>query len=1194
MPRTDPHISLPPGKLIPRVLGIPQETFAPWPEAVVELAGTIAGELFLIRYNPFIETDLVRDSVHALFSRERIALAEEYSEPLAQGISRFWAEYEADQQFREELLGRLKKVLPEDSIVNRPNALVEFATDATDLRMELPLLVVTPHTTEQVRAVLRLANETYFAVIPRGGGSGLTGGAIPSGRRTVVLSMARFKGITDISEETMTLRAQAGVITLDAILAAAKQGLLFTVDPASKSASSLGGNVAENSGGPFAFEYGTTLDNILGYTMVTPSAEIIEVRRRDHPRHKILPEEIAVFDVLDESGTLLETISLSGDQIRSQGLGKDVTNKHLGGLPGVQKEGVDGIVTEAVFTLYPKPSLSRTLCLEFFGRSMHKAMLVIKDIVALRDTIREQGDLVKISALEEFGSKYVKAIEYKKKSSKYEGDPISVLIVELDSDDEQALDDAAASILDIATAYSDVDVFAAKNDKEAEFFWEDRHKLSAIAKRTSGFKINEDVVIPLDAIPVFSDFLERLNLVYMAKAYRTGLQEAGRLPGMGVDDKFINLEFSFTSRVLKGSVGPDEVSDQELEIQVFYFFRDLKNRYPQLVEKLDAIHGRLTARRIIIANHMHAGDGNCHVNIPVDSNDPEMLRLTEGAVEQIFAKVQELRGEVSGEHGIGITKIDFLSEEKMQALKEYKQRVDPSNILNPGKLTSREQPVAPFTFSFNRLIQDMRLTGLPDKERLITMLQEIQTCTRCGKCKHVCPMFYPQQGLLFHPRNKNISLGAIIEAAYYAQIRRGAPDKKLLGYLREIMEHCTACGRCTAVCPLKINSAGVALHLRAYVEDKGAGGHPFKTRILNVLAKDPSKRAPLAAKFATIGQSIQNKVGGVLPMAWKRRFDSPLFSGPGPELNYENLTEVLALDKGSVFIPKTAPENISELETVFYFPGCGAGLFYRTIAMAGLAMLLKSGVAVAMPGAHLCCGYPLLAAGCEDAFLTNRDRNNKAIGALFKHSGEQGLAPTTVLTSCGTCREGMEKHELYFSPKTGEPGRMDVVQFLMERLILPESGDQRLLYHQSCHAEWTGQDPAKAGEAYRGSLARITGAKVAMSPGCCAESGMGAMTSPAIYNKLRERKQLQLTQDLADYPDEAPIIVGCPSCKIGISRSMLQMKRPQKVMHTLEYLAVKHFGPDWEKNFRQAVAASIPSGKGKTAVRRVALLKELE
>jgi Fe-S oxidoreductase len=90
---------------------------------------------------------------------------------------------------------------------------------------------------------------------------------------------------------------------------------------------------------------------------------------------------------------------------------------------------------------------------------------------------------------------------------------------------------------------------------------------------------------------------------------------------------------------------------------------------------------------------------------------------------------------------------------------------------------------------------------------------------------------------------------------------------------------------------------------------------------------------------------------------------------------------------------------------------------------------------------------------------------------------------------------------------------------------------------------------------------------------------MGAMTSPAIYNKIRAKKQEQLNQDLKAYPDNGPIIVGCPSCKIGIKRSLIQMHRDNEVLHTLEYLAERHGGKDWKKDFLKTLAkAKVVSG----------------
>ncbi len=964
----------------------------------------------------------------------------------------------------------------------------------------------------------------------------------------------------------MILCAQAGVITLDAIKAAEKKGVLFTVDPASKAGSSLGGNISENSGGPYAFEYGCTIDNIISYKMVTPKGDLIEIRRKDHPGHKIFAGETAIFEIFNSKGQLIDSIELTSDEIRTAGLGKDVTNKYLGGLPGVQKEGVDGIITETCFALYPKPSKTRVLCLEFFGRSMRNAMLVIKDVVALRDTIREEGDLVKISALEEFGPKYVQAIKYSKKSEKYEGEPISVLILQLDSDDEHALQSAVDTIMSIAQPYDGVDIFAARDAKEAELFWEDRHKLSAIAKRTSGFKVNEDIVIPLEVIPVFSDFLEDLNLIYLAKIYRRSLLAVKELPGFPIEEPKVELALERTTNILKGKISGNDMSDQELEGQVRYLFQELRDEFPKLDSSISEIYKNLHDRRIVIANHMHAGDGNCHVNIPVNSNDQDMLHSAHEAVDDVFKKVLELKGEVSGEHGIGITKIDYLSEAKIKAIREYKLKVDPLNILNPGKLTRRDLPSPAYTFSFNRLINDLNKTAIKDKEHLMELLRHIQTCTRCGKCKQVCPMYFPERGLMYHPRNKNIALGALIEAIYYSQVQRGEPSPDLLTKLRKLMEHCTACGRCTSVCPIKIDSAGAALQIRSFLEYKGTGGHPVKSAVLGFIAKDPHKRLPRAAKFLSLSAGFQSKAVGLIPGHWRRRMESPMLHSPTPAMDFKNLHETIGLDDESMFM-----QNTPAADTVYYFPGCGASLFSKDIGMATLYLLLKSGINVIMPSKHLCCGYPLLSSGCVEAYNTNRHRNISDIQYRIAKASIAGMKVSTLLTACGTCRESLESYD--FRELGYELKRKDAVQYLLANPgnldFKSATAAQEVIYHASCHTEWTDVAKSKAPEIYRQAIADTLSSNVTLSPGCCGESGLGSITSPEIYNKLRDRKGMQLKKDLQEHDKNTPILVGCPSCKVGIKRNVHALKKQNRVLHTVEYMAEVIGGPKWRKELKK-------------------------
>ena len=1184
MPGKDPHISLSSGRLLQRVLSISWQELRSWPQSVQELASSLAAEMFLLRCNPFIPAEEVRKSVFRRLEAERVEGQQEYIDTIRGGLEGFWQEFERDRTLKRQIIRRLQGLLPREHIYTEPQDLVQFSTDATDLRLELPMFVVAPGSTREVQDTVRLANDMGFHIVPRGGGSGLTGGAIPVRSRTVVMSLSRLKSVQSIDTSKQILCAQAGVITQDAIRAASRQGLLLTVDPASKASSSLGGNLSENAGGPFAFEYGTTLDNILSYKMVMPEGNIIEVVRRDHPRHKIMPREEAIFDIFDEEGGLRESLTLVGHHIRSARLGKDVSNKYLNGLPGIQKEGVDGVITEACFILHEQLPLSSTLCLEFYGSSMREAMQVIKDLVGLRDRIKEEGNLIKMSALEEFGAKYVQAIEYSKKSSRYEGEPISVLLVQLDSSHQEALQQITLEIVRIAESYQEVDVFVARDGEESEAFWQDRHSLSAITKRTSGFKINEDVVIPIEVIPEFSDFIENLNLYYLALAYRRVLQKAAELEEIPPEDSFIDMEQHVASQILKGEITTQDLAEQELELQIHYFFRDLGSRYPEHSEELAAQEEELFATRIMVANHMHAGDGNCHVNIPVNSNDPEMLKLAEEAATKVFEKVLEQGGSVSGEHGIGITKIGFLEQKRIEELAEYKARIDPNYILNPDKLTRTSLEQNPYTFSFNHLLQDLEQSSIPQKDRLIELLQSIQNCSRCGKCKQVCPMYHPEQGFLHHPRNKILTLGALLEGYYYTLRHRQRPDKRLLQYLQDLVERCNACGKCTQVCPVSIRMPQQMLSMRSFLEENRTGGHhPIKSRLLQHLFRQRGRLAP-AAKTASMGQKIQNSLSGFLPRSVRDRADHPLISGAGPQLGFRNLDQTLNLPRRNLFLAPDAPDP-TQRETVLYFPGCGANLFYREIGLAGIYLLLAEGMNVILPSRHYCCGYPLMASGCMRTYEENREAVQDSLGKLLEQARGRGLEVNTVLTSCGTCREALEDFQL--SRRMGRSlQHRDLLQQILERgerTLAPDlygfGPPERLLYHPACHTEWQGLSPTQGGSVYAQKLGELLGTRVDVAHGCCGESGLGALTSPHIYATLRRRKADKLAEDLRDYPGHLPLLVGCPSCKVGLSRILADGNWPHSALHTLEFLAQALLGEKWQDT---AIEKITSCGTGET------------
>jgi len=361
------------------------------------------------------------------------------------------------------------------------------------------------------------------------------------------------------------------------------------------------------------------------------------------------------------------------------------------------------------------------------------------------------------------------------------------------------------------------------------------------------------------------------------------------------------------------------------------------------------------------------------------------------------------------------------------------------------------------------------------------------------------------------------------------------------------------------------------------VEDEGAGGHPIKSKVLDYLVTDVANRVPRAAKMASMGQRVQNKVLRLVPSSWRSGISSPLFSGLGPEVGYRGLNEALRLDKGSIFVPENAAEG-KELEAVFYFPGCGGSLFYRNIGLASLMLMLKSGVAVIMPPRHMCCGYPLLAAGKDEEYKKNRAANIEEMKAFLADAVRAGLKITHSITACGSCREGLESYGLAEALNL-KLEHKDAVQFIIERMGKDAftgavQGDS-VLYHPSCHAEWTGVQKTKAAGVYAEALSELCGIDVTINAGCCGESGMGALTSPDIYNKLRAKKEAGLTHVLPTMKPETPVVVGCPSCKVGISRIFLNLQEKRPVLHTVEYIAEALYGADWKKQMKRLAVESV-------------------
>ncbi|MCC6302042.1 MAG: DUF3683 domain-containing protein, partial [Gammaproteobacteria bacterium] len=696
----------------------------------------VLGDMWVVSRNPYIQDDLLenpkrRDSlVRALYQRldqvERRAEGNELAATLcasARGaVDRFAGGLARQRELRRKALRRLGRVTRRDNIDFSGYARIAHVTDATDWRVEFPFVVISPDTEEEIQGVVAACIELGLTLIPRGGGTGYTGSAVPLHEDTAVINTEKLEGLGGVEYRTLagvsgqvpTVRAEAGVVTKRVMERADAAGLVFAVDPTSQDASTIGGNIAMNAGGKKAVLWGTAVDNLVSWRMVTPDARWLEVERLNHNLGKIHDQETVEFRLrrFEADGATpygeSETLRMPGRLFRKQGLGKDVTNKFLGGLPGVQKEGCDGLITSAVFILHRMPKHLRTVCLEFFGSDIGPAVRAIVDIKA---HVEGLGGVL-LSGLEHLDERYLRAVKYSTKAPRREL-PKMILLIDLAGDGEDAVAAAASGIVRLANQ-RDGEGFIAVSPEARRRFWEDRSRTAAIAAHTNAFKINEDVVIPLDRLAEYTVGVERINIeqsvgnkLRIVQALARFLAEDFPALRLGEeaersreDDAIVESKRSAARALLEqverrwsdllGRLDAaaadhagrlDETTLARLRpgdrILDLMLRRDLRISFRSEVEcplkeifggrgfepvhkRIDEIHAGIRSGRLFVALHMHAGDGNIHTNIPVNSNDYAMLQEADRIVDRVMALAADLGGVISGEHGIGITKLRYL------------------------------------------------------------------------------------------------------------------------------------------------------------------------------------------------------------------------------------------------------------------------------------------------------------------------------------------------------------------------------------------------------------------------------------------------------------------------------------------------------------------------------------------------------
>jgi len=1011
-------------------------------------------------------------------------------------------------------------------------------------------------------------------------------------------SGVKMRSLPGVSRQVPVIECGAGVVTRRAMEAASDAGLEFACDPTSADACCIGGNVAMNAGGKKAVLWGTALDNLASWRMVTPDAKWLEVERLDHNLSKIHDIAMARFkltrydvDMKTQLGES-EVIEIPGPSFRKVGLGKDVTDKFLSGLPGVQKEGCDGLITSATFILHRMPKHVRTIALEFFG-NVSQAVPAIVEIKDYLDSTAKQAPSVILAGLEHLDERYIKAVGYATKAARQQR-PKMVLLCDIASDDEDAVGQAASQVVRLCNA-RDGEGFIAVSAEARKKFWLDRARTAAIAKHTNAFKINEDVVIPLPKLGEYSDGIERINielsihnklkLLDALEQFFTGTMplqadDEGHVdPHMMQSKQQLGLELIHALRgrwrlilnsldqpvTALGALG-EAYSGHENVFRAVQSYdlriswrRELKRpleeifsgrEFQKVLNRLDEIHKAVLKSRVFIALHMHAGDGNVHTNIPVNSDDYEMMQDAHDAVARVMALARRLDGVISGEHGIGITKMEFLDQTTIDKFAAYKAEVDPNGHFNKGKLMVGSGLDNAYTPSFGLLEQE---SIIMEQSAIGEIADDISACLRCGKCKPVCSTHVPRANLLYSPRNKILGTSLLIEAFLYEEQTRRGVSLKHFDEFNDVADHCTVCHRCEKPCPVDIDFGNVSIKMRNFLREEGKKkfnpGTALGMAFLN--AKDPATIKLLRGTMIGMGYKAINLANGLakrfgllkdkrLPPATVGKSEIKaqvihFINRPMPKKMPAKTSRAMLGIEDNTMIPVIRnPQKVNEdSDAVFYFPGCGSERLFSTVGLATQAMLYEAGAITVLPPGYLCCGYPQTSAGNHDKGQEITAENR----VLFHRVANtlNYLDIKTVIVSCGTCMDQLQKYEF----EKIFPGcrLLDIHEYLMEKGVKLDGVDGvRYMYHDPCHTPMKTHAPLKVTNA-------LMGQEVALNDRCCGESGTFAASRPDIATQVKFRKQEELEKGMEKLgltvgkpEQEVKILTSCPSCLQGLSR----------------------------------------------------------
>jgi glycolate oxidase len=375
----------------------------------------------------------------------------------------------------QSTLNKLRDIVGAENVLTSRENLIPYAFDGTAAMKEMPGSVVFAVSTEQISAVLKLANDTETPVVTRGSGTGLSGGSVPAAD-CIVLCTVKMGAILEVDAANLTMTVEPGVTTIQMAEAAEKAGLFYPPDPGSMKISTIGGNVAENSGGLRGLKYGVTRNYVMGMEVVLPDGEVMWLGNK-------CVKDVAGFSL------------------------KDVM---------IGSEGTLGVITKVLLRLIPKPAAKKTMVATF--DAMDAAAQTVSDIIAAQiiPCTLEFLDRTTIHCVEDFAKIGLPL------------DCEALLLMETDGH-PAAVAEEAAKMEELAKANGAKEVRVAKDDAEATQLATARRSAFSALARLAPTIILEDATVPRSELAHMIRFVAEVAKKYELKIGTFGHMGDGNL-----------------------------------------------------------------------------------------------------------------------------------------------------------------------------------------------------------------------------------------------------------------------------------------------------------------------------------------------------------------------------------------------------------------------------------------------------------------------------------------------------------------------------------------------------------------------------------------------------------------------------------------------------------------------------------------